>query len=235
MTDFKRARNAKAKEARRNSILEAAATLYKANQTTLPTTSQISRHCEISKGALYLYFKTKEEIFLAIIESYLIDWISLFDTHELAHPTQDFDTEGLLPVLDRACDFMEAHPMFLQLASMNNCIIEHNVDHKILLHHKNQIASQVNKAAQSLTKDNGVMSQQEAASLIMRSYAVLLGLWQVAHPLESIAKVLQTSSMQVLMPSFADSSRGTLKEIWLAEIQTKKPEKSGIFGKLFSR
>ena len=235
MTNFKRARNVKAKEARRNSILEAAATLYQADRTALPTTSQISRHCQISKGALYLYFKSKEEIFLAIIETYLLDWLSLFCTDNLAHPAQGFDNEGLVSILECACEFAETNPVFLQLVSMNNCVIEHNVDHKILLHHKNLIAARLNKAAYSITKDNGVLSQQQAAGLIMRSYSVLLGLWQVAHPRDSIAKVLRTSSTQVLMPDFAQSSRQILEQMWLVETEIKKPEKNGLFDKFFSR
>lgn len=235
MANFKRARNVKAKEARRNSILEAATTLYREDPTSLPTTSQISQHCQISKGALYLYFKSKEEIFLAIIEAYLLDWISLFGTDNLAHPAQGFDNEGLVSVLECACDFAQVNPVFLQLASMSNSVIEHNVDNKILLHHKNQIATRLNQAAYSITKDNGVLSQQQAAGLIMRSYAVLLGLWQVAHPRDSIVKVLRTASTQVLMPDFAQASRQILEQMWLAETEIKKPEKNGLFDKFFSR
>lgn len=231
MAEFKRARNAKAKEARRHSILEAAAKLYEATPTTLPTTSQISSDCDISKGALYLYFKSKEEIFLAIIESHFLEWIEVFNVKD----QQNIDVTALFGLLDNACSYMQNNPIFLQLAGMSSSIIEPNVDSKILLHHKNQVGIAITRASNSLGEHTKLLTSTQIGPLIVRSYATMLGLWQVSHPLEQIGKVLQTSSMHVLTPDFPTTSREILRDIWQVAIQANKPEKSGLFGKLFSR
>lgn len=235
MAEFKRARNAKAKEVRRHSILEAAATLFKTNPTALPTTSQISSYCDISKGALYLYFKSKEEIFLAIIEAHFLEWLNIFDIKQQNNKQQNLDTIVLFGLLDKACTYIQDNPIFLQLACMSNSVIEPNVDSKILLHHKNHLGLEINKVAHSLADNTKLLTHSQIASLLMRSYATLLGLWQISHPLEPIAKVLQSSSMHVITPDFPSTSRDMLKDIWQLAIQANKPEKSGLLGKLFSR
>ena len=228
MTEFKRARGAKEKEVRRKAILQSAISLYQKHPGALPTTAQIGKDAGVAKGTLYLYFRSKEEIFLALLEDFHMSWLKTFHKHG------KLDEAIMLTLLDNSCSYMEENPVFMQLASMSTSVIEQNVDSKVLLAHKNEQAKATREAARSISMMESGLSEEEAASLIIRSYALLLGLWQISHPTENIAKVLMSPSLQILRPDFSTSARHALQQLWRATLATNKPEKSGIWKKLFS-
>lgn len=228
MTEFKRARGAKEKEQRRHSILESAKKLYLQDTSGLPTTAKIGKDAGVAKGTLYLYFRSKEEIFLAILEDFHLTWFALFED---VAKSKDASLNALI---NNVCQYLEDNPLYLQLASMSSSVIEQNVDSKILLANKNEMVQSVNKAASAVHKTLPMLTQEQIATLIMRSYALLLGLWQLSHPTENIAKVLQSPSLQVLKPEFASASRESITQLWQAAIERTKPEKKGVWSKLFS-
>lgn len=66
---MKRARTAEAKEERRAIILKAALDVFYEKGFSAAGTDDIAERAGISKGTLYLYFSSKDELFEALIES----------------------------------------------------------------------------------------------------------------------------------------------------------------------
>lgn len=60
-------RRAREKEARRQSILDAAAAVFLDRGISATTMDQIAERAELSKAAVYLYFSSKEELCLALL------------------------------------------------------------------------------------------------------------------------------------------------------------------------
>ena len=60
---------------RRAALLDAALRLYR-EQGTLPTVSNIAKAAGIAKGAVYLWFRSKEEIFVALLEAAFLELIA---------------------------------------------------------------------------------------------------------------------------------------------------------------
>jgi AcrR family transcriptional regulator len=61
------------KKKRRQAILVAARDLFNASDGTLPAASEIAAAADLAKGTVYIYFRTKEEIFLALLLQECID------------------------------------------------------------------------------------------------------------------------------------------------------------------
>ena len=59
-------RKQREKEQRRQHILQVAETIFLEKGINSSTMDEIAAVCELSKGTLYLYFKSKEELFLDI-------------------------------------------------------------------------------------------------------------------------------------------------------------------------
>ena len=59
------------KEARREQILRAAAKLFSEKGFEAATMAQIARQAELAPGTLYLYFKSKDELYFALLEPQL--------------------------------------------------------------------------------------------------------------------------------------------------------------------
>jgi len=60
-------RRLREKEARRQSILDAASAVFLEWGISATTMDQIAERAELSKGALYLYFSSKQELYLALL------------------------------------------------------------------------------------------------------------------------------------------------------------------------
>jgi AcrR family transcriptional regulator len=70
----RRARDPHAKDERRSAILRAAADLFDDLDFDDLSMAMIAQRAGLAKGTLYLYFRTKEELFLHLLLSRLADW-----------------------------------------------------------------------------------------------------------------------------------------------------------------
>ena len=85
-------RRAREREARRRSILEAARDTFLEQGIAATTMDDIARRAELSKGALYLYFRSKDELCFALLleaSQALVDAIGRAVTPGL-HPLEQF-------------------------------------------------------------------------------------------------------------------------------------------------
>lgn len=73
-----RARSALEKTRRRDDILRAAERLWLSTPYADLSMNQVAREAKLAKGTLYLYFDTKEELFLALLHEYLQGWFQRF-------------------------------------------------------------------------------------------------------------------------------------------------------------
>ncbi|SEI84630.1 transcriptional regulator, TetR family [Deinococcus reticulitermitis] len=71
-----RARSAHEKDRRREEILRAAERLWTTTAYVDLSMSQVAREAKLAKGTLYLYFDTKEELFLALLSEHLRAWFA---------------------------------------------------------------------------------------------------------------------------------------------------------------
>jgi AcrR family transcriptional regulator len=72
---LQRARRPEQKEERRQAILDAALHLWLEERVNGEfTMARLAVHTGLAKGTLYLYFATKEELFLALLEDMFVSW-----------------------------------------------------------------------------------------------------------------------------------------------------------------
>ena len=76
----RRARGAADKAARRQTILAAAGELFEEAGGELPSVDQVARRAGLAKGTVYLYFRAKEEMFLALLAQELGGWFQALTT-----------------------------------------------------------------------------------------------------------------------------------------------------------
>jgi AcrR family transcriptional regulator len=74
MRKQKRARTAGDKQQRKDQILQAAQRLVDQSGYVALTMDSLARCCKLSKGTIYIYFKTREEVLLAILQQDFAAW-----------------------------------------------------------------------------------------------------------------------------------------------------------------
>jgi AcrR family transcriptional regulator len=117
-----RARNQDDKNARRETILTAAIQLLAARPFAAVTMADVAQACGIAKGTLYLYFSTKEELFVAALERELERWSDAL-TQTLAGRDR-LDPRSFAHVLTEA---LLGSPELVRLLALYHPLLEQNV------------------------------------------------------------------------------------------------------------
>ena len=89
-----------------NAILQAAEKLFKENGFTRTTTPAIAREAGVTHAMLHYYFRTKEQIFLQVLDGYIKEMHE--DFKAVMKPGEDALTT-IREVASRHFDFMEQH------------------------------------------------------------------------------------------------------------------------------
>ena len=126
-----RARNDEDKQARRAAILTDAGALLREHAYATLTMAQVASACGLAKGTLYLYFRSKEELFLALLERELLEWFSALRGRLEGLP------EVSAEVLGREfATSLERRRLLADLLVLLHTVLEHNVDEEAALRFK---------------------------------------------------------------------------------------------------
>ena len=207
----KRATDASSKKVRRQTILNAAMSLFRNDPQNLPTVQLIAKESELAKGTVYLYFSTKEEIFLALLET---QYELLFSTLEklLQKATNDYDEIEVL--IDQITEFVARNPDWLTLVSLSNNIIEQNIDFESISKHKQFLIGKVISIGNMIDNKFTFIDEGLGAKLIWRSYALMIGLYQATTPSPGLSSLYQSAELSIMTPDFNSEIGPLLKSLW---------------------
>ena len=105
-------RKEREKELRRDEILKTGEQLFIEKGFSSTTVDEIAKACELAKGTLYLYFKSKEELLSAIMYRALTDLYELMDRYQ---SEADDPVERLRMIGKAHFEFYEKYPEHFRL------------------------------------------------------------------------------------------------------------------------
>lgn len=230
----KRARTAKEKDLRRESILSSALQLLLDNQGRLPTVNAIAAKAGVAKGTAYIYFDSKEAIYMALLENQLYGWLA-----EVRDQLRFIRGNMLDGVVDALLCFQMKQPHLWTLASLGHLQLEPEINKKALLSHKTKLAQDYRATARRIAQTAGLAENHvdEAQATLIQSYAYLLGSWQLARPPVSIKSLLKGPGLSALQPEFLPLAQQGLHQMWRGFFENiaVEPEKSGMLKRFFQR
>ena len=173
----KRAYSESDKQQRQQIIIEAAQHLLTEKGFYAISMDDVAKQAGLAKGTVYLYFKTKEELFLAVFEQLARAWIDevMGAVAELDEPTSPEKVVGLL------VDSIKDKELFTRLLAIKQILIEHNISFErahtvnVWLHHAME-------ALDRLVATKLGFSTDVPLHLIPRMYLLVTGLDGLARP-----------------------------------------------------
>ena len=172
---MKRAYDDAGKDQRRQSILDAAASLLRQGNGLLPSAAEIAAASGLAKGTLYIYFRTKEEIFAALL---LRLWEPAFAAleDELMRDDQPLPTR-VDAFVGRLVAYLDERPFLLRLDALAKEVIERNMSLPALIAHKEASIVSIERVGARI-EDALMLSPGRGFQLLTRSHALMRGLWQ---------------------------------------------------------
>jgi AcrR family transcriptional regulator len=185
----RRARTDDQKRARARAILLAAEALYLENPGALPTAAQIAARANVAKGTLYLYYTTKEEVYLALLQWRLGDWadtiIAAMRTHDGALTRESLSRAYIAYPLK--------HPVTLRLAALSSVVLEANVGQPAAVRFKLAQLERLRRLGLAASMITDGLEPDRATHLFLHAYAYLVGIWQLCDPPAICRQAFQTT------------------------------------------
>ena len=199
----RRATNPSAKEARGQQILAAAAELLERWSYSDITMDRIAERAGVAKGTLYLYFRTKEALFLSLHEGRLSAWYSELQT--LAdHGTNTVDPAAAARVI---ASTLAARPILVHLHGLLHSTLSHNIDLESTFDFRRRQRGMISSLAPALAGRIDGLSEADAVRFLVRLEAVVGGLSWAAYPPPSIARAFEEEGLAVFRIDFEEELR----------------------------
>ena len=163
----KRARSLEEKSFRRQQILGAASALFAEVGYEGFSVALLASKAGIVKGTLYLYFKTREEVFLALYDQSLNRWSEKF----IQRLPESLEDRAFCELLYETAF---GDPLYVPLQARLEKVIEHNVSLDCLLMSKRNFLQQVDRIA-AASADVLCLRNEQALEVIKTVGVLIVG------------------------------------------------------------
>lgn len=180
-----RARSTGAKDERRTVLLDAGRRLFEDREYEAVTMAALAAEAGLAKGTAFLYFPTKEALFLEVLTRELGGWLAALE----ARLVDDAVAAGPRDVPLVIADSLREWPVLLRLLPLLHVTLERNIDDAALAIWKKKLLASLLPAAGLLDRRLR-LAPGEGLRLLLRAHVLVVGLSQVARPAPRIQAVL---------------------------------------------
>lgn len=179
--------------------------------------ADLAARAGLAKGTLYLYYRTKEEVFLALALDKLGSWLDALDAVlELNRSAEGRTASGpLVQGLDAAGakaipalveglgETVAERRELLRLLAILHGVIEQNVELAAALAFKRALLARMGSTGARLEAALPFLEPGEGPRLLLRIFAIVLGLFPMAEPGPVVARALEAPDLSPLRIDFA--------------------------------
>ncbi len=187
------------KQERRQAILDTAWRLFQTTRYEALTMVDIAHALGLAKGTIFLYFKTKESLFLTLVEQQLAVWFAEVNARleELPHPCT------IPEVADVLCQPLETRPGLTRLLAILHTMLEQNIDLNAALAFKFFLLEHFKRTGLLLEQCLPFLPPGKGALLLLQSHALVIGLWHLSNPAPIVQQALQQPALRMFEVHFA--------------------------------
>lgn len=205
METKRRARSATDKQQRRDQILDTALAIWADHSFASVSMADVAARSGLAKGTLYLYFETKEELFLAMLGRLLDAWFDDLDSGLTSNRHWDAAQAGEL-----ICAALERHSALTRMLPIAASILEHNISLASARAYKERLLERAAQTGAQLEQRLAFLEHGDGTWLLLQIYALVVGLGQMADPAPVVRQVLEAPEMAPLRVAFGPSIRRSL-------------------------
>jgi AcrR family transcriptional regulator len=204
------------KAERRQEILDAVEALYLKHPDRMPSVAEVAEKAGVAKGTVYLYFPSKEEMLLALHERHVESFFAALGK-KLREPGP-FDFDDIFQVTHRN---LIRVPGYLPLTSRCFGMMDREIPIDTAVAFKARVAQMLMAAGAGLERHFKALAPGAGLLLLMHSYALIVGLWQLVHPNERFGKAMSRPEVKVLMLDYEREVEKALRALWAGEMNAK--------------
>jgi AcrR family transcriptional regulator len=204
------------KEERRNALLDAAEALFLEHPDRMANVSEVAETAGLGKGTVYLYFPSKEEMLLALHERHVTRFFAEL-MEKLAEPGP-LDFDDIFPVTS---EHMIQVPGYLALTSRCFGMMDREIPVETAIAFKARIAAILATAGAALERHFPSIKPGEGVALLLHSYGLIVGLWQLLHPIDRFGRAMDHPGLRNLKRDYEREIENALRALWSGAMAPK--------------
>lgn len=205
-----RARSAEAKLVRREQILLAAVDLLVQEPYEQVTMAAIARSAGLAKGTAYLYWSTKEGLFLEALQA---EYAGLLGDLARAIPELPAEIE---PLASAIAEGLAQRPRLLAMIGLLHAVLERNAPVDAVITFKRSVLAGVLEVAAALHQRLPWLSIEEAARLQLRIHGAIVAFRQMADPPEGVRQALEQPDLALMRVDIERDLRDLIRDLLIA-------------------
>jgi AcrR family transcriptional regulator len=205
------------KQERRQAILDAAERLFLRHPERMASVAEVAGAAGLAKGTVYLYFPSKEEMLLALHERHVAMFFA-----ELMKLVTGPGRLGFDEVFAVTRRHLIRVPGYLELTSRCFGLMDREIPVPTAVQFKAGVARTLTAAGAELERHFGG-EKGSGARLLMHSYGLIVGLWQLLHPNERLGNALKRPELKVIALDYEREVERALRALWTGSFGGQRP------------
>lgn len=200
------------KQARRQKIIETTTQIFQETSYDAVNMADIAKKVGVAKGTLYLYFQTKESLFLAIQTELFERWFDEVDSslETMATSTQPVTISKVVMLISQT---LSKYPTLVRLIAILHTILEQNSDFETVLTFKQMLRTRSLHTAQLLETCLTFLQPGDGLRLLLQIHALIIGLQHMAEPADIVQQVLEEPGLEIFKIDFTPEFLDVLKAL----------------------
>jgi AcrR family transcriptional regulator len=225
MVIAKRARSNEQKGERREEILVAAEAFLEKKSFHRIGIADIAAQAGMAKGTVFLYFKTKEELFLAIAAREFEQWFDEMDRSfaEIAGSPEKVARNRVLSALG---EMLKPDAHLINLIPIVHTVLEQNIRYPQAREFKRMLGRRLPHTGALLEGCLPFLCPGQGVTFLLWMYALVIGFLHLATPAPVIKKVFQKEPalrmMQIDFGASYPDALGAILDGWKAQNRGRK-------------
>jgi AcrR family transcriptional regulator len=203
------------KESRRRQIVAAALQLFKETPFSEVRMADLALRLGLGKGTLYLYFPTKESLFLAVLQQELGDWFEAASARlmgtPLGTPPHRVAESLVQEILDR--------PLLPKLQSLLHIVLEQNLSQEEMVAFAHFLQDGVLAVGALLEAVLPALPPGQGAAYLIRFHALVMGNQLMSSRPPKVREALEKPELTIFNFAFETVMRGTAVDLLAGMIQ----------------
>ena len=173
------------------------------------TVENLARRAGVGKGTVYLYFRTREDVLLQV---HLDRLHGLFD--ELEAALEEPRVDAAYHAVRATLRYLRSHPEFLPLATGCRSMLEANTSAEAALEFKLALGARLSRIGARIEALYPDLGRGDGMALLMSSYALMIGLWQITDPPACLREAMQRPELGMFRIDFDKHLAAALLALW---------------------
>jgi AcrR family transcriptional regulator len=206
------------KQQRRSALLSAAERLFSTRDYAIVSVNDVARAAGLAKGTVYLYFRTKEALFLELVAGGLAAWVRDTTSSLNQRPVTPQEFAGLL-----AGTLIE-RPTLIRLLGLLHAVLEQNTDVDGLRTFKQRLLQITVEAGRVFESVLPLRPPITGARIVLWTHALIVGLAQMSSPSETLVQLLaEDKSLAMFRLDFESELQLSLAKLFAGVTHGKQP------------